>query len=251
MVKDFSSYVHYTHSFEYLSLEKEKLLAMKAKEGCQKSREQIIKSHLRLVFNIAKHFSYNHNNYFEDLVQEGNLGLLYAIDNFDPTKNNRFSLYAKWWIKEFIKRKHYKNIYMLSTPFRIVQKSFHLTSNSYETLQKEKKQGENLAINNMVYQPFYLSDPVGGQSDVTLENAIQDETNDFITDYDTQNHILFIRNLIQNHLNDKEQFVLEERYFNNLKKTPYKDISKKLKVSAETIRNIEKTALQKLRYYLK
>lgn len=251
MSKEFTNYIHSTHSFEYLTLEKEKLLAQKAKEGCQKSREQLVNSHLRLVINIAKQFCYQHNPDFQDLVQEGNLGILYAIDNFDPQHNNRFSLYAKAWVHEFIKRKHYKNMYLLSTPFRVVQKSFGALSEKKELDPQEKKEGENIAIEYIVKKPYYLGDYMTANSENTLENSIKDHKSDFSQIYEEKNYILYMKKMIKRFCTEQEQFVLSERFFKEPKKASYKEIAAHLKLSAETIRNIEKSCIAKLSFYIK
>ena len=101
-----------------------------------------------MVFPIAKYFSKNNEINIEDLIQEGNLGLITAADRFDFHKNIRFASYARWWIVEFIKRKFYKDLYIVKTPFRVVKKSF-LVSQGVAS-KTEKKKGENLAVFNIL-----------------------------------------------------------------------------------------------------
>ena len=93
----------------------------------------------------------------EDLIQEGILGLVTAADKFDPSRNVRFASYAKMWIVEFVKRKFYKECYIVKTPFRVIKKSFQ----GIKDLEaSEKKKGENKAIINILKKPFYQVTPV-------------------------------------------------------------------------------------------
>ena len=107
MKSNLKKYMEKSSEYEFLSLEKEKELGQKIKEGNLKAREDLINSHLRMVVSIAKRFCKSNPMVLEDLIQEGNLGLITAADHFDHEKNIRFSAYAKMWIIEFIKRKFY------------------------------------------------------------------------------------------------------------------------------------------------
>ena len=89
-----------------LSAKEEKELATKVQEGCQKSLQLMIVSNLRLVVSIAQKISAYNQTPLEDLIQEGNIGLMIAVQKFDPTRGFRFSTYAIWWIRQAMRRTH-------------------------------------------------------------------------------------------------------------------------------------------------
>ncbi len=243
-----------TYKHGFLSEEKEKELAIKIKEGDQVARERLINTHLKMVFTIAKKFNKSKVIPLEDLIQEGNLGLVAAADNFDHTKEVRFASYAKWWIAEFIKRKFYKELYMVSTPFRIVKKSFQVSIEGSTDLEETKK-GENQAINNMLQKPLYLSDSINNQSgdmaSMKISDTIKDNRDLPEEKYernDLKNHL---EKRVKYYLTKEESYIITQRYLSGRPKLTYKNLGGELNVSSETVRNIEKRAMQKLRKKLK
>lgn len=96
-------YLKDINKIELLSAEEEKDLADRVKKGDRTAREKMVEANLRLVVSVAKHYT-NLGLPLQDLIEEGNIGLLKAVERFDPTKNCRFSTYAAWWIKQSIRR---------------------------------------------------------------------------------------------------------------------------------------------------
>jgi len=103
-----------------LSPEEEKALARRVRQGDQQARERMIRANLRLVVNIAKNYL-NRGLSFLDLIEEGNLGLLRAVEAFDPAQGNRFSTYASWWIKQAIKRALINKVKTIRIPAYMVE----------------------------------------------------------------------------------------------------------------------------------
>lgn len=100
---------------ELLSMEEEKRLSGRVRKGDSQARERMVRANLRLVVNLAKYYA-NLGLPLQDLIEEGNVGLLKAVDRFDPSKNCRFSTYAAWWIKQSIRRALTDNGKMIRIP---------------------------------------------------------------------------------------------------------------------------------------
>lgn len=257
MRSNLKDFVKKSYNYSFLSQEKEQALALKMAKGCQKSREKLICSHLRMVIPIAKRFSKNNGTNIEDLIQEGNLGLITAADRFDVSKNIRFAAYARWWIVEFIKRKFYKDLYIVKTPFRVVKKSF-LVSQGVAS-KTEKKKGENLAVFNILKKPLYLGAPLfseGSQNktqETSLEEILSDTRETPEKAFERKDFRNFLEGRIHYYLNQKELVVLKKRYLSQEEELcpTYKNLGSLLKISSETVRNIEKRALSKLQKKLK
>lgn len=128
------TYLLHISKFPVLSSDEEKLLAFKAKSGDKKALEKLIKCNLKLVVSIAKKYRANFLT-FLDLIQEGNIGLMQAIDKFDPTKGYKLSTYANWWIRKSIMRAIGDKDRMIRTPiyFQEIEKKLKIyLSNYYE-----------------------------------------------------------------------------------------------------------------------
>lgn len=130
------TYLKDINKIKLLSAQEEKILAEKIRAGDQQAREEMIKANLRLVVNIAKKYN-NCGLPFQDLIEEGNVGLLKAVERFDPGRNCRFSTYATWWIKQSILRALTDNSKVVRIPSymrEIINKAEEISKNL--TLQK-------------------------------------------------------------------------------------------------------------------
>lgn len=138
-------YLNEIENKRLLSASEEKILAKKVKRGDKYSRQKMIESNLRLVIKIAKRYQ-GYGIFLADLVGEGNLGLIHALEKFDPSKGFRFSTYATWWVKRFIKRALGKQAIRVSLStnglnennFFIKELESNITENNYSQLEQEK-----------------------------------------------------------------------------------------------------------------
>lgn len=96
------AYLRAVHRYDLLDKEQERKIAIKAKGGDLRARDQLINSNLRLVIHLAR--KYSKNGHIDDMIQEGNIGLLKAFEKYEPDLGNKFSTYANWWIKQGIHR---------------------------------------------------------------------------------------------------------------------------------------------------
>ncbi|HOJ50882.1 MAG TPA: sigma-70 family RNA polymerase sigma factor [Spirochaetota bacterium] len=233
------------YNYNFLKSDEEYIITRKVKEGDKEAKEKLIKAYLKMVVSIAKKFTNNSCVSFEDLIQEGCLGLIFAAENFEPSYNVRFSSYAKIWIKEIIKRRFCKDVYIVSTPFRVVKKSFYF--NKEKNMPKEVKKGENSAIIDILKKPFYVDNKNNFDNsnfDIEAENSYYYPHLRF----EIEDTFRILKDSLDC-LNEKERIIIENRFF-NVKKPTYIDIGKLLLISPETVRNIEKRALKKIKLRL-
>ncbi len=234
-----SKYLAQINIYNFLSLKKEIQLTNDALKGNLHARGEIIQAHLKMVIPIAKKYAGSNIN-IEDLISEGNLALIFAADHFNPNKGARFSTYAKQWVIEFIKRRVYKEMYPINVPFKKAKE-----------LQKNKE--EYAQIINSLKNPVRLS----FNTNSNLENNYKNIYNNIIDNRDRPETILENREL-KNIINNKVKYILTEqeltvfnqRIFTLTQKT-YKEISTKMNVSLETVRNLEKKGLAKVKRQLK
>jgi len=118
--RDLETYLREINRIELLTPKLEKELARRVQAGDSKAREQMIQANLRLVVSIAKSYV-NRGLPFMDLIEEGNLGLLKAVERFDPNRDNRFSTYATWWIKQSIRRALINTVKTVRIPSYMVE----------------------------------------------------------------------------------------------------------------------------------
>lgn len=253
MENTLKTYMKETYKYGFLTEETEKELGTRARQGDACAREQLINTHLKMVFTIAKRFNRSTSTPLEDLIQEGNLGLVIAADNFNPEKNVRFANYAKWWIMEFIKRKFYKELYIVNSPLRVVKKTFQASIKD-KKLDKEVKLGENKAINQMIQRPVYLGEIIystQGEKPIDYSETLKDERNDMEQKAELKDVVRFLSKRVRYYLGPEESHIIERRYLEDGYQNTYKEIGKELNVSSETVRNMERRAMQKLRAKMK
>ena len=253
-----TQYIKEINKYPLLSTTEEKELAKSILNGDSSAKEKFITSNLRLVVSIAK--KYQHYNIdLMDLIQEGNLGLLKAVDAFDYTKGFKFSTYATWWIKQSILRfiVYKKDLIRLPSKvnkYKAAQNLFYQSHGRYANYNEisqilDISPDDAAEIESHLYHTISLHDVVSSNDDSEVMDFIEDPglTHDeiVINQTFTNDLISFINSST---LTDMEKQVINIRFFsagNNLKSL--KDIAKKVKLTEERIRIIEASALRKLR----
>ncbi|MDD2680134.1 MAG: sigma-70 family RNA polymerase sigma factor [Candidatus Omnitrophica bacterium] len=259
------TYLKEIRNIPLLTAKEEICLSRRVRKGDEQARKAMIQANLRLVINIAKRYK-RLGTPFLDLIEEGNLGLMKAVDKFNPSKGFRFSTYAAWWIKQAITRSISEQGKMIRVPVymndliakwrknkeRLTQKLKRIPTDE-EIAKKIKIPKEKIAQINfwMATSTSSLEAPIGEDSEGKVSDLIEDETS--IQPDSEIEHLLDkerVANLLEI-MSDREREVLDMR-FGLADKKPHTlaEVAKKLGVSRERIRQIEETALKKIRKFV-
>ncbi len=225
-------------------------------------KHEILKNHLRLVISIASKFR-NRGVPFNDIIQEGNLGLMRAIDKFDPHLGHKFSTYAVWWIKQNIIQgiaDQSRTIRIPSHMLTLINKINHTEQKLLQIYGREPDSEEIAAelelstakvnaIRCMARQAISLQSPIGNESEnFSLEDTLQDNTESRnFTDFDKDVTYRMLYKLLRT-LSKREQEIITLRFglFGN-KPTPFTELSKRYNLTRERVRQLELKILNKLR----
>ncbi len=248
-----------------LTAKKEIDLANLIKKGDQKAREEMIRSNLRLVISIAKRYN-NLGIPLSDLIEEGNIGLMRAVEKFDPKRGFRFSTYAAWWIKQSISRSIIDQGKMIRIPVYMneeILKCKRVTEELTHKLNRKPRAGEVAKrmqvpvekireIGNWVTRMSSLEAPIGEDGEGQVKDIIEDES---MASPDEELESFFNKERTTDLLNlmpKRERDILELRFgLTDGNTRTLAEIAKKMGVSRERVRQVESAALKKLRKILK
>jgi RNA polymerase primary sigma factor len=260
-MENIKSYLKDVRKISLLTAKEEVDLSRRIHKGDKKARSKMIQSNLRLVINIAKRYM-NLGIPFMDLIEEGNVGLMKAVEKFNPNKGFRFSTYAAWWIKQSITRSIFDQSRTVRIPVYV-----------NELLAKYRKTNERLmgslrrlptdveVAKKMRVTPEKITQMRGyGAKNASLDAPIdEDGTNEIIdliedtnaTTPETEINLMFAKERVKDlmeSINEREHHVLNLRFgLANGTQHTLAEVAKKLRVSRERVRQIEENALKKLK----
>ena len=245
-----------------LTFDEELELAKRILDGDEEAKQKLAESNLRLVVSIAKKYV-GRGMLFLDLIQEGNMGLIKAVEKFDYTKGFKFSTYATWWIRQAITRAIADQARTIRIPVHMVETINKLIRTSRHLLQQLGREPtpEEIAaemeipvekvveIQKIAQDPVSLETPIGEEDDSHLGDFIQDE--DSPAPQDSAAYTMLKEQLeeVMNTLTPREAKVLKLRFgLEDGKSRTLEEVGREFQVTRERIRQIEAKALRKLRH---
>lgn len=256
------AYLREIGKYPLLTAEEEIKIAKLIEEGDEQAKETMTNSNLRLVVSVAKKYARGNNMSLLDLIQEGNLGLLKAVEKFDYKRGYKFSTYAMWWIRQAITRAIADQARTIRIPVHMKERMNRLTKVSRKFLAETGREPttEDLAdimdlpierVENIVQlygDTISLDTPVGDEEDAVLMNFVADE--DMPELFSSVEQVMLGREIddVLSVLTDREQRILRLRFgFEDGKIWTLEEVGKEFNVTRERIRQIEAKALRRLR----
>ena len=248
-----------------LSADEERALARRVREGDFEARQRMIECNLRLVVNIAKHYM-NRGMALLDIIEEGNLGLMHALEKFDPERGFRFSTYATWWIRQNVERAIMNQSRTIRLPVHII-KELNIYLRAFRHLEAhtekeptvddvaallDKPVDEVRYILSLNERMASLDAPLDIDPGLSIAEAIPDEQS-MMPELQLQTAEVehWVREWL-GHLNEKQRRVIEARFgLNGAEMATLEQVAADLDITRERVRQIQMEALQSLRRVLK
>ncbi|MFH1772345.1 MAG: RNA polymerase sigma factor RpoD/SigA [Candidatus Omnitrophota bacterium] len=257
------AYLEKIKNLPLLTKIQEQTLIQNAKEGDRESRRQVINCNLRLVVSIAKHYSH-FDLPLMDLIAEGNIGLMRAIDKFNPSKGFRFSTYAAWWIRQSVTRALIDQGKTIRIPVYL-NEQFYKYKKTKEALRQDlnreptrQELSKKLRLPQERISEIELWIQKKSSLDAPIGDDGESQLGDFLKSKDYADTTKVIDGILKRErvdrllhtISEKERTVLDLRFgITDGKPRTLADIAKRINVSRERIRQIEKLALKKLKDY--
>jgi RNA polymerase primary sigma factor len=257
----FQLYLREIGEYPLLTVEDEIKLARRIKRGDKEARAKMVRSNLRLVVKIARDYS-NYGLPLLDLISEGNIGLMKAVERFDPKKGGKLSTYAAWWIKQSIKRALANQSKTIRLPVHLVDKIAKLrrvSTRMTEELGREPTDEELAeevgmawskvaALKSAAIRPTSLDQPLGDEDSTALGDIIGDEEAqdpyEMLRDKDLRDEVGGLLDV----LDDRERKIINSRFGLDGQRTKtLEEVGVKFGVTRERIRQLQNIALRKLR----
>jgi RNA polymerase nonessential primary-like sigma factor len=246
-----------------LTFEEEQALAKRVQEGDQEARSRMIQSNLRLVISIGKRYI-NRGLPFSDIIEEGNLGLIRAVEKFQYERGFRFSTYASWWIRQAIERAIANQVRIIRLPVHVAELANAYSRTVRKLTQDLRREPSNeevakkmritinrvRALAQVTRETYSLDMFISGEGDETLKDVLSDEnTPSPASSSDERLRSQYLGEWISG-LPATERSIIEMRYgLNHAAQRTLDSIGKQFGITRERVRQIENQAIRKLRNY--
>jgi RNA polymerase nonessential primary-like sigma factor len=250
---------------QLLTAVEERALAFRVQAGEFEARQKMIEHNLRLVVNIAKHYV-NRGVPLLDLIEEGNLGLMHALEKFEPERGFRFSTYATWWIRQNVERAIMNQSRTIRLPVHIIKElNVYLKAQRFLEARSEKEPtAEDVAsllgkdveevrrVLNLNERMASLDAPLDVDPNLSLGESIADEQNVPAEEFLQREEVVVRVQEWLSQLNDKQRWVIERRFgLNDHDIYTLEELADKMKLTRERVRQIQLEALATLRRILR